>query len=159
MPCRPDFIHSSACFVDPLFNNLYAFSTKLTNYKHFIESILLWFVLGEIAMKGILSDKVSRELCCECDPYEYSHKDHDLDGDRGPSNLRRSFKNYLHCLDRGGISTNGCRKSDSNVRICQRSIIKMKPDTLIGDRGPSNLQRSSKNCLLFQFWPNTDERI
>ena len=64
--------------------------------------------------------------------------------DRGPPNLRRNSKNYLHRLECGAISTSGCRKS---VYICQRDIILTKPDTLDGDRGLSNLRQSSKNCL------------
>ena len=34
-----------------------------------------------------------------------------------------------------------------NKSVCQRDIISTKPDTLDGDRGPSNLRRSTKNCL------------
>ena len=52
--------------------------------------------------------------------------------------------NYLNRLECGAILTSGWRKS---VYVCQRDIISTKPDTLDGDRGPSNLRRSSENCL------------
>ena len=67
--------------------------------------------------------------------------------ERGPPNLRRNPKHYLDRLDRGTIATNECRKSIFKVSICQCSIISLKPDTLVDDRGPPTLRRNSKNYL------------
>ena len=87
------------------------------------------------------ADVVNQSICQRV---VISTKPDTLVEDRGPSNLRRNSKNYLHRLECGAISMSGCRKS---VYICQRDIISKKPDTPVKDRGPRNLRRNSENYL------------